>query len=54
MGPLPAVGVHFWGGGPAKDDAYMQQIDAVVDDGELTTGWFRKIAGDRYYFIIAQ
>ncbi len=47
-----ALGVHFNGSGATRDDVYMAQIDAAVDDGDLATGSFRQIAGDRYYFII--
>ncbi len=32
----------------------MTVIDTAIDDGDVTTGWFRKIAGDRYYFIVAE
>jgi len=32
----------------------MQQIDEITDDGDLATGAFRKIADDRYYFIVAE
>ncbi len=53
-GVTSAIGVHFHGGaGATRDDAYMAQIDAVVDDGDLAAGGFRKIGGGRYYFIIA-
>lgn len=53
FGYRSAVGVHFHGGGERKDDAFMAEIDAKCDDGNLSTGRFRKIAGDRYYMIIA-
>ena len=53
FGITSALGVHFNGSGATRDDAYMVQLDAAVDDGDLATGGFRKIAGDRYYFIIA-
>lgn len=53
FGLTSAVGVHFMAG-PRKDDAYMQQIDAAFDDGDLATGGFRKIADDRYYFVVAE
>ena len=57
-GITSAIGVHFKGkGNKGKSglpgDAYMQEIDATIDDGDLETGGFRKIARDRYYFIIA-
>lgn len=47
-----AVGVHL---SPAdgRDDAYMQQIDEIYDDGVLATRVFREIANDqRYYHIV--
>jgi prepilin-type N-terminal cleavage/methylation domain-containing protein len=45
------VGVHFMTG-DKRDDTYMTQVDGRFDDGDLATGGFRKIATDRYYFII--
>jgi prepilin-type N-terminal cleavage/methylation domain-containing protein len=45
-------GVHFYRYEPTRDEAYMQQIDAMFDDGDLFTGRFRRIASDRYYYII--
>jgi hypothetical protein len=30
----------------------MARIDQVLDDGDLTTGMFRKFTDDRFYFII--
>jgi prepilin-type N-terminal cleavage/methylation domain-containing protein len=53
FGIISAVGVHFNGTGDTRDDAFMQQIDAITDDGDLATGGFRKIANNRYYFIVA-
>ena len=53
FGITSALGVHFNGSGATRDDAYMAQLDATIDDGDLTTGGFRKIADDRYYYIIA-
>ena len=35
-----------------RDDAYMTQVDSLFDDGNLSTGGFRKIAADRYYFSV--
>ena len=31
----------------------MQEIDTAFDDGDLTTGYFRRIAPNRYYFVVA-
>ncbi len=47
-----AVGVHFDGTGPTRDDAYMTKIDAALDDGDLTLGNFRRIADKRYYWVL--
>ena len=50
-----SLGIHFKNGsGPRKDDAYMQQIDAAIDDGDLSTGIFQKVGGKRYHFVIAE
>jgi len=53
FGVISALGVHFNGTGDTRDDAFMQQIDANLDDGDLATGGLQKIADDRYYFIVA-
>ena len=53
FGLVSAVGVHFDGTGETRDDAYMVNIDAMIDDGDLSTGGFQKLAADRYYFVIA-
>lgn len=47
-----AFGVHFQGSTP-KDDTYMLQIDTAFDDGDLTTGAFRKLDTNRFYYIVA-
>ena len=49
-----AVGVHFNGGELDRDDAYMAGVDRLVDDGNLETGSFRKLAADRYYLVIRE
>jgi prepilin-type N-terminal cleavage/methylation domain-containing protein len=53
FGITSGVGVHFDGTGDTRDDAYMQQVDRSIDDGDLTTGGFQKIDDGRYYFIVA-
>lgn len=50
-GVTSAVGVHF-NDGSNPGDAFMAEIDAIIDDGVLTTGGFRKIANDRYYWVL--
>ncbi len=54
FGLTSSIGVHFYGAGQTRDDAYMRQIDAAMDDGDLATGSFRKIAGDRYYLVVVE
>ena len=51
FGYTSSIGVHFMGESN-RDDAYMTQVDSLFDDGNLSTGGFRKIAADRYYFIV--
>ncbi len=54
-GLTSSLGVHFKNGtGDRKDDAYMQEIDAIIDDGDLASGSFRKLAPRRYYFVVAE
>lgn len=48
-----AVGVHFDGTGVTRDDTYMIEIDRQIDDGDLATGSFQKLADQRYYSIVA-
>ena len=45
-------GVHFYKKPGRKGDAYMREIDAAIDDGNLSTGSFRKLASDRYYYVL--
>lgn len=52
-GITSGIGVHFDGSGNTRDDAYMVEVDRLMDDGDLATGAFRKLAGDRYYWVIA-
>ena len=53
FGITSAIGVHFNGQGATRNAAYMQEVDQLFDDGNLETGGFRQIAGDRYYYIIS-
>lgn len=49
-GVTAAVGVHFQGV-PVPD--YMQQVDEIFDDGDLSTGLFQQLAADRFYYVVA-
>jgi len=53
-GVLSAFGVHFNGVGETRDDDFMNVIDAIVDDGDVTTGTFRRLAAGRYYWVTAE
>lgn len=46
------IGVHFQDVTTRKDAAYMTGVDALFDDGDLTTGGFQQFAADRFYFIV--
>ncbi|MDQ5978375.1 MAG: ral secretion pathway protein [Verrucomicrobiota bacterium] len=35
-------------------DAQLQEIDAKIDDGNLTTGMFRKVAANRVSYILQE
>lgn len=48
-GVTSAVGVVS----PTLDEEALIKADEIIDDGNLATGQFRKIAADRYYWIIA-
>ena len=52
-GIVSGVGVHFVSD-PNPGDAYMTEIDTKYDDGDLTTGTFRKIASDRYFYVLQE
>lgn len=47
-----AIGVHFDGDDPG--DAFMTEVDALFDDGDLATGEFQQGTGaGRYYYVLA-
>lgn len=52
QGVASAVGVHFHGGS-APPDSEMVEVDEMFDDGSLTTGAFRKLGDNRFYFVLA-
>jgi prepilin-type N-terminal cleavage/methylation domain-containing protein len=37
---------------PTADDTQMQEIDAIIDDGDLTQGSFQKASSNRYISIL--
>lgn len=51
-GVSAAVGVHF-NTGTNPGDTVMILVDEMFDDGDLNSGSFQKLAGDRYYYILA-
>lgn len=53
-GVTSAVGVHFDGTGVTRDDAFMTEIDAILDDGDLTSGVFRRLGAGRYYYVLEE
>lgn len=53
-GVVSAIGVHFNNLLAVGDDAVMSEVDAILDDGDVETGSFRRIALDRYYCVIAE
>jgi type IV pilus assembly protein PilA len=50
FGITSGFGVH----GFTVDDAQLLRFDEKQDDGNLSTGSFRKIAGDRYYQVLVE
>ncbi len=53
-GVKAAIGVRYLGADPDNDPAAMQAIDAIVDDGDLTTGSFQRFGAQRYFFVVAE
>lgn len=53
FGFTSGFGVHFQGVA-VPDDTYMTEVDRMIDDGNLATGGFQKIAADRFYFILVR
>jgi len=49
-GVISAVGVHRYD----VEDAQLLRFDVKHDDGNLGTGRYRKLAGDRYYLVVAE
>lgn len=52
-GVTSAVGVHFDGTGATRNDDFMNQVDALIDDGDVTTGSFQRLGAGRYYYVLA-
>ncbi|MEE9404132.1 MAG: type II secretion system protein [Algisphaera sp.] len=52
LGISSAVGVVFTGVGTTRDDVFMAGVDRIIDDGDLASGNFRKLAPDAYYYIL--
>ena len=46
-----AIGVHFDADDPG--DSFMEEVDALFDDGDLASGVFQRGAGaGRYYYVL--
>lgn len=50
FGVVSAVGVHRF----TVSTAQLARFDSSYDDGDLSSGKFRRLAGDRYYYIIEE
>jgi prepilin-type N-terminal cleavage/methylation domain-containing protein len=55
FGFTAALGVFYGAGAPSphRDDDYMRQIDEAIDDGDLSTGSFQRVAATRYFWVVA-
>ncbi len=52
LGVHSAVGVVFTGLGPTRDDVFMARADAIIDDGDLSSGTFCKLDANAYYLVV--
>lgn len=50
FGIVSAVGVHQY----TVSNEQILELDEKYDDGNLMTGNYRRLAGDRYYYIVAE
>ncbi len=50
FGVVSAVGVHRF----TISLDQLAQIDEQYDDGDLSSGRYRRLAGDRYYYIVQE
>jgi len=53
FGVKAAVGAHF-NGGSVPSATEMGKVDALLDDGDVTTGAFRRLATDCYDYVLAE
>lgn len=51
-----AVGVHFYQMKGRRVPAleFMQRVDALIDDGDITSGHFRRLAANRFYLVLEE
>jgi len=49
-GVVSAVGIH----GYTVPNEQLLALDEKYDDGSMTSGSYRRLAGDRYYYIVAE
>ncbi|MEM8757823.1 MAG: prepilin-type N-terminal cleavage/methylation domain-containing protein [Planctomycetota bacterium] len=50
-GAVFGIGVHFMTDEP-RDSVYMTELDALIDNGDLTTGGFQQFEDDRFYLVL--
>jgi len=53
FGVVSAIGAHF-NGGTAPSDDDLTAVDVMMDDGDITTGKVRKLAADRFYYVLEE
>jgi prepilin-type N-terminal cleavage/methylation domain-containing protein len=53
-GVTSAIGVQFATASAIPEDAFLEAIDEVMDDGDLTTGRFRWLDAQRLAFVILE
>lgn len=49
-----AVGVHYMKTMGSPDEDKLTRVDELLDDGDLSSGTFRKIAANRYYLVLEE
>jgi len=53
-GGFAGISISATGAYPLVSDAQLAEVDAKLDDGDLTTGLFQKVSATRVTYILAQ